>query len=871
MRQSCSVSFLRTAFFASAAASPFLVTIASAAAQVAPMPHDTVLAAIVPVSLHAGAPAYTVGADVATILAEEIRQSSAETLSELLEARVAGLSVLRESGTTANASRIQTRGIVSSIFATNPLIVVDGVPARLAQPSVAGGSNARTSRLDDIRIEEVERIDILRGPAAAALFGPGGAAGVIVITTNRSQGGPLRYHGRIDAGLLRNRTDFPANYAMSGINPVTGQPASRCSVSDQALQGCVADHLNQWSPLEQASRFRTGQELGTSGGVDGEIARTGIAIALGATSRRTTGLTPDDETTRSGLHTDFSRAIGRFATTSATLTYGRGHVTLPSDIIESGMLGTATNDANHGYQNAPGQSTDHGNIEHLGFSLRGTWQAKPWLMVSASGGRERAVSTEAWSQGTASYSAMDRQVSGNVGMSAAATSRLRGIDLLSIVSYDDQRARVLEASRSMSGSLLFAVESLFTRQPYRAVSLQERASFVDSLFINLGATWDATGVVRYARRTPFYQADAAWLVPSIGGWRGLRLRAAMGVAAADAALRPDETLAQAPPPFPPPRSLLDKERTRQTEFGLDVPLSGGSVSLTAFRSRTEHVFLPAVFAFPGPLTREVLLETNGSMRSAGVELSATSRLISVRSVKWDAAVSVSTVHDKVGTGFPQLYLHESLLEPGRPLHGVWGTSFSYRDVNGDGMIDTTEVTTNDTVRYVGASSPTVAASLHSDLHLGRWTLGATLDHRGGYKHINTLEFLRCSIAICRGQEDPQAPLEEQARASAAMKFRASGRGASPSLFLDDASFLRLREVALRWSGRAGDDGESRLLDRLGVALIAKDVALWTRYRGLDPEISDPSLTPGAELTEAPFPMRVLLRVELASPQLHSPR
>src|SRR5690349_4208724 len=122
MRQSCSVSFLRTAFFASAAASPFLVTIASAAAQVAPMPHDTVLAAIVPVSLHAGAPAYTVGADVATILAEEIRQSSAETLSELLEARVAGLSVLRESGTTANASRIQTRGIVSSIFATNPLI-----------------------------------------------------------------------------------------------------------------------------------------------------------------------------------------------------------------------------------------------------------------------------------------------------------------------------------------------------------------------------------------------------------------------------------------------------------------------------------------------------------------------------------------------------------------------------------------------------------------------------------------------------------------------------------------------------------------------------------------------------------------------------
>jgi outer membrane cobalamin receptor len=114
MRQSCSASFLRTASFALGAASPFLVTLTGAAAQV-PIPHDSVVAADVPVSLHAGAPAYSVGADVATILAEEIRESSAATLSELLEARVAGLSVLRQSGTTADASRIQTRGIVTTV------------------------------------------------------------------------------------------------------------------------------------------------------------------------------------------------------------------------------------------------------------------------------------------------------------------------------------------------------------------------------------------------------------------------------------------------------------------------------------------------------------------------------------------------------------------------------------------------------------------------------------------------------------------------------------------------------------------------------------------------------------------------------------
>ena len=80
--------------------------------------------------------------------------------------------------------------------------------------------------------------------------------------------------------------------------------------------------------------------------------------------------------------------------------------------------------------------------------------------------------------------------------------------------------------------------------------------------------------------------------------------------------------------------------------------------------------------------------------------------------------------------------------------------------------------------------------------------------------------------------------------------------------IEPASFLRLREVELQWSL---PDRAARTVgaERLSIRIIGQNLALWTRYRGIDPEVGES--TPDAwsapiDAFSAPLPRRVLLEL-----------
>lgn len=854
---------------------------ARAAAQGTPsqgLPTDSIFARTVPVSLHASAPARTLGADVTTITAEEIARSGASSVSELLEARVAGLSVLRQGGTVAEASRVQIRGAASMRFSTDPLIVFDGVPTHQlpANPSVVG--SVMTSRLDDLPIDAIERIDVLRGPAAAALFGPGAAAGVIVITTARAQDGPWRSSARVDGGIIQDRTDYPANFSMLGTNTAgaTNQP---CSITLQADGTCTAQQLNRWNPLEQASPFRAGRELGAVTRVSGGLGSSGVAIALGASSRRLRGVTPDDAVTRSGAHLDLSRALGRAASAGATLEYGRrwsdlpvrGGIALPNDVITSALFGASVDDSAHGYRNGnPVFNPTHEDLEHVGFSARTSWQPRRWLTLSATGGHERSMMNVLRKQsfppfGIQTITSASRLVHGDVGVGSEATSSLRGMRLTSALSYDDRQARIIEHDSSGLG-VSFNASNYGLRHRYRALAWQERAAWSDAFFLNAGVSWNADGAVEALLRTPFTQIGASWLLPRVLGVSGARLRAARGVAGADASVTPisglwtDPTLLS----IPPARSDQDRERTQHTEFGFDAPLGRGEVRVTLYQALTRHMFVPSP-APPGTISPPPT--DDGSMKNSGLELTLAQRVLSTRALQWDLTGTVSTIRSRVISlgEVGAIGTSNSRITPGHPFNGYWGRTITFSDANHDGLIAANEIQLSSQQQvYLGSSFPMVEASLRSDLRRGRWSVGLALDHRGGFKHLNGNEMLRCIRLLCRGAQDPGASLEEQARATF---VRLTGDGAP---YIQDASFVRLQELSLRWSSALPGVSGGRILDRMAVSVIARDLALWSRYGGLDPEVSTPLSfggvrEPGEEFGQSPIPMRLLLRVELLPP------
>ena len=114
----------------------------------------------------------SIGASMGVIDSATLAAPIARTLSELLAARVAGVSVLRSSGVVGTGSRVRLRG-ASGLFAPRePIVILDGVRIDATQntPGLSLGGQ-QPSRLDDIDVEQVARIEILRGPATSALYG----------------------------------------------------------------------------------------------------------------------------------------------------------------------------------------------------------------------------------------------------------------------------------------------------------------------------------------------------------------------------------------------------------------------------------------------------------------------------------------------------------------------------------------------------------------------------------------------------------------------------------------------------------------------------------------------------------------------------
>lgn len=126
--------------------------------------------------------------------------------SQLLTAREAGVIGLPSSGLTGEGTRIRIRGNASLAMSNEPIIFVDGIRINSAGgfgESVGAGGGGRPSRLDDIDPASIERVEILKGAAAATLYGTEASNGVIQIFTKRGSSGAPKWTFQAEQAALR--------------------------------------------------------------------------------------------------------------------------------------------------------------------------------------------------------------------------------------------------------------------------------------------------------------------------------------------------------------------------------------------------------------------------------------------------------------------------------------------------------------------------------------------------------------------------------------------------------------------------------------------------------------------------------------------
>ncbi|HEX3868744.1 MAG TPA: SusC/RagA family TonB-linked outer membrane protein [Gemmatimonadaceae bacterium] len=195
-----------------------------------------------------GAEKRELGTSVSTINAADVVASTAvPSVEGLLNGRAPGVVVIPTSGQIGAGAQIRVRGVGTFSLSSTPLVYIDGIRSDNGQTGIIG-------RFNDIDPEQIESIEVLKGPAAATLYGTEAARGVINIITKKGAAGSTQYSFTASDGanwfqdaagrFPTNYWNDPANNTLYTINYVTeeqqhGTPLFRDG-PDRSYDGSVS-------------------------------------------------------------------------------------------------------------------------------------------------------------------------------------------------------------------------------------------------------------------------------------------------------------------------------------------------------------------------------------------------------------------------------------------------------------------------------------------------------------------------------------------------------------------------------------------------------------------------------------------------------
>jgi TonB-linked SusC/RagA family outer membrane protein len=137
---------------------------------------------------------------MATISAQQIENAPVANAQQLLTAQSPGVTVLANSGQPGAGGQIRLRGNNSISQDNNPIVYVDGVRIFSGNSPTVPNARQTINPFNDIRAEDIERVEIVKGAAATTLYGTEASGGVIQIFTKRGRTGQPQWGLDVTAG-----------------------------------------------------------------------------------------------------------------------------------------------------------------------------------------------------------------------------------------------------------------------------------------------------------------------------------------------------------------------------------------------------------------------------------------------------------------------------------------------------------------------------------------------------------------------------------------------------------------------------------------------------------------------------------------------
>jgi TonB-linked SusC/RagA family outer membrane protein len=637
-----------------------------------------------------------IGNAVSTIKASEITQVAPVTsMQELLGARAPGVVLMSASGAVGTGSRVRVRGTSSLSLTNQPLLYIDGV--RVNNQAATGPTGAQAfgsssiSRMNDINPDEIESIEIIKGPAAATLYGTEAANGVIQILTKRGVAGRSQWNlvAKRGANYLRDPEGrFPVNY----------------------------QRLNATAPIESIDIVEREKQLGHPIWDTGDLNEYDLSMNGGTDLFRyfvsgglenNQGVDPSNSVLRHNGRANLSLAPHRTVTLNVSTGYITGKTRLACEAGCGGRVwGTILANPNNlvgavarqrGFHSGTPQEysllvQNWQNISRFTGSVQLQHQPISWFSHRLNAGTDRAeegnvsftprvdslIGLPAWGNtALGGKSLQDRNVHVNtVDYAATATFDLLP-SLRSQTSVGGQFYNTETAFVSASGNIFPApgltsvsattIDRTNTEDREEEKSLgffaQQQFGWKDRVFVTVGLrSDDHSAFGRNFDRVYYPKFSGSWVVSEEPFWNlrafdALKFRAAYGRSGQQPvnfdALRtytpitgPNDAAAATPQNIGNPD--LGPERGEEFELGFDAGLFSDRVGVefTYYNKKTKDAILNRQIApslgFPGNQPFNA-----GAIRNTGIEMLVRGQPWNRGPVTWDLSVSFATNDNEI--------------------------------------------------------------------------------------------------------------------------------------------------------------------------------------------------------------------------------
>lgn len=744
-------------------------------------------------------------AAVPTVNVAEIAQAApVTTVNEVLQSRVTGVSVARASGSSGTNSQIRVRGPGTISLSNSPTIFVDGVSISEAQPAFAFDGQV-ADRLNDLSPDDIESIEVVKGPAAATLYGANASTGVIQIITKRGQVGAGRFSQRLGFEYHSIDPNFtpPANYAKcttalvaaTSVNPLCRGQEVGLLVSD--------------NPLVRTGAFRTGEHRSVAWSGRGGGQNYGYFASAGLDDED--GTLPNNSFERRRARLNFNFIPHPEVVIDAGYALTRSVTILPDNdndiygFMGGGYLGSPLTRRDDGL---PGQDGWFGfarqveaitAIENVLQTHRSTvaitakYDPTSWLSHRLTVGADLlrdeqvrfyprnpvgqyagALNTGSVDEGRLGFERYTVNYLGNIRTTFGGSGQFVSNVSFGFQAIDSRTETVgatglgltTNAARVVSAASQNSGRQGFSQQTTVGYLGQLQLAYQDRIFLLAGARVDDNSAFGEGLDPYFVpRAGLSYLISNEPFFRSilpffttLRLRGTWGTSARSptpgASL---QTLAAAPYanvtvsesgaiPLNPGNPDLKPERGTEVEYGFDAGLFSDrlAVEFTVFDKTTKDLLL--VRTLPPSLGFTANPFANiGEVNNRGVELAVNGRLINSRRLTWDVRFGMNTLRNVLVDLGVDPGTGEDIAPFGttnRFTEGFQlGTWVSKRIRSID--VENSRVTVADTLESIGNVFPTREFNFTTSVTLFRnLRLTGLLDGKSGHSIQNLTDFFR---------------------------------------------------------------------------------------------------------------------------------